>query len=110
MATRRGPDNSVRFVISGTMQTVNWANVFWATLTMGGTPTQANLDTWLTNAAAAYKTNFASHISTNVAFTQAQAQLFLPNNGLLPSLVAMTGNGTGGTTAPASQATCEVIS
>jgi hypothetical protein len=106
MATRRGPDNTVRFSIQGTLNAVNWANVFWANLTLSGTPSQADLDTWLTAAAAAYKTRWAPNMGSTALYTQAQASLFLPANGLLPSIVAMTGGGTGtpGTGQPQSAA------
>jgi hypothetical protein len=95
MATRRGPDNSVRFSIAGLINNVPWANVFWSQLTTSGTPTQTDLDTWLTAVQAAYKTQFAPNIQTSVTFTQAQALLFLPGALTLPSLIAMTGAGTG---------------
>lgn len=110
MATRRGPDNTVRFSIQGTINSAAWANVFWANLTTSGTPSQADLDTWLTAVQAAYKTRFASLSETAVLYTQAQAGLFLPGNGFLPSIVAMTGAGTatGGTTEV--QSACSVVS
>lgn len=100
----------MRFAVSGLLGTVAWANVFWANLTTSGTPTQSDLDTWLTAAAAAYKTRFQSNIDSGASFTQAQAILFLPGNLVLPSIVAMTGAGTGTHVAGTSQDNCSVIS
>lgn len=94
MATRRGPDNTVRFSISGLCNTVAFANVFWASLTVSGTPSQTDLDSWLTAAQNAYKTNFSPLFPSNNTYSQAQAILFLPAGAVLPSLVAMTGAGT----------------
>lgn len=110
MATRRGPDNSVRFSIAGTLNGVPWANVMWAQLTTSGTPTQGDLDTWLTAVQAAYKTQFAPNSQTYVLYTQAQALLFLPGALTLPSLIAMTGAGTGTLTSGDPSDVCWVIS
>lgn len=110
MATRRGPDNTVRFSIQGTMNSVNWANVFWANLTLSGTPSQSDLDTWLTAVSNAYKTRFQSISTTVVSYTQAQASLFLAGNQLLPSIVAMTGTGSGTAGAGQTQNQCAVVS
>jgi hypothetical protein len=110
MATRRGPDNSVRVAVSGTINSVNWANVFWCQLTTSGTPSQTDLDTWLTAFAAAYKTRFQARQTTFVNYTQAQAGLFLPGSLFLPSIVAMTGAGTATTTATFPQEACSIIS
>lgn len=110
MATRRGPDNSVRFSIAGLYDTVPWANVLWAQLTTSGTPAQADLDAWLTTISNAYKTRFAPIIQSGVSFTQAQAQLFLPGGLALPSIIAMTGAGTGTNTANDPTELCTVVS
>jgi len=110
MATRRGPDNSVRVAISGTINTATWANVFWCQLTASGTPPLADLTTWLTAFQAAYKTRFAGLSQGNVSYVQAQAQLFLPGGLALPSLVAMTGAGTGANTSGSTQSACSVVS
>jgi len=110
MATRRGPDNTVRFSIAGTNDTIAWANVFWASLTVSGTPTQTDLDTWLTAAQAAYKTRFASRQQTSTLYAQAQALLFLPGNLALPSIVAMTGAGTATNTGTDPADLCSVLS
>lgn len=110
MATRRGPDNTVRFSIAGTNDSAAWANVFWANLTTSGTPSQSDLDTWLTVVQAAYKTRFAASLQSSVTFTQAQALLFLPGSLALPSLIAMTGAGTGTNTTNDPTEICAVIS
>lgn len=110
MATRRGPDGTVRVAIQGTCNTVNWANIFWANLTTSATPAQADLDAWLTAFQAAYKTNFQAYSTTAVAYTQAQASYFYPTNLLLPSIVPMTGTGSGTAGAGQVQSACAVIS
>ena len=110
MATRRGPDNTVRFSISGLINTVAWANVFWAQLTTSGTPSQADLDTWLTAVQAAYKTRLQTDIQTGATFTQAQALLFLPGGLTLPSIIAMTGAGTGTSVGLEPSSLCGVVS
>lgn len=110
MATRRGPDNTVRFSIGGTMSTVNWANVFWAELTMSGTPSVADLDSWLTAAAAAYATNFDSYCTSNALQSIAQAQLFLPSSGLVTSTIALSGAGSGSTSTADLDSSCAVVS
>jgi hypothetical protein len=110
MATRRGPDYSVRWAVQGLMNTIPWANIFWAQLTVSGTPTQADLDAWLTAASNAYKTRFAPHESSQVTYSQASALLFLPASLALPSLLAMTGGGTGGSSATEDQSACAVVS
>lgn len=97
MASRRGPDNSVRVAIAGNNNSIGWANIFWAQLTTSSTPSQADLDAWLTSFQAAYKTDFASLVASTINFTQAKATLFLPGGAVLESVVAMTGSGSGGT-------------
>lgn len=109
MSSRRGPDNSVRFSVGGTINSVAWANVFYAQLTTSGTIAQADLDTWLTNAAAAYKTAFQSLQGTTATYQQARAVLFAPGGGQLSSIATMTGTGGGGT-AVADDSAAAVIS
>lgn len=110
MASRRGPDNTVRVAIGMVEQAVNMANVFWCQLGTTGTPPISDLDAWTTAFANAYKTNFGPHICSNVGFVQAQAHLFLPANGAETSLVAMTGSATGGAASTTTQSTSSVIS
>lgn len=108
MATRRGPDNTVRWSVSGLYQGVSWANIFWCLLTTSGTPTQSDLDTWLTSASTAFKNRFSAQQQTGVSYTQAQANLFLPGGLSLPSIVAMTGAGTG-TNVATDPASCSAV-
>jgi hypothetical protein len=110
MASRRGPDNSVRVAITGTLGGVNWANVFFCQLTVSGTPAQADLDAFLTAFQAAYKTRFGPRQITSLSYTQATATLFLPGGGVLQSVVAMTGAGTEAGTAVADNAASKIIS
>lgn len=94
MATRRGPDNTVRVAISGVRGTPAWANVFWCSLSTGGTIVQADLDSWTNSFQAAYKTNFAPVQGNSVHYSQAMATLFQPGGAVLHSVVSMTGAGT----------------
>jgi len=110
VATRRGPDNSVRFSVAGLIQGVAWANVFWSQLTVSGTPTQANLDTWLGIVSAAYKTRFIALEGNDVSYAIAQAILFLPGGLSLPSVIAMTGTGSGAITTTEDSSACTVVS
>lgn len=97
MASRRGPDNSVRVAISGTVGGNNFANVFHAQLTTSSAISQADLDTWTTSFQAAYKTRFAPQQGGVVLYVLAKAILYTPGGGELISSIAMTGAGTGGT-------------
>ena len=97
MATRRGPDNTVKTAISGTVNGVNFANIFHAQLTTSSSITQADLDTWTTSVQAAYKTRFAPSTGTTTLYTLAKTILYAPGGGALISSISMTGAGTGGT-------------
>lgn len=110
MASRRGPDNSVRVSISGTMNGVNWANVFHAQLTTSGTITQADLDSWLNTFQTNYKTRFGPTMHASVSFVLAKAVLYTPGGGELISQVSMTGSGSSGGTAIADNSVSKVVS
>lgn len=109
MASRRGPDNSVRFSVSGLIDSVAWANVFYAQLTTSGTIAQADLDTWTAAAGAAFKTRFAASQATAVGYGQCRSVLFSPGGTELLSIASLTGTGSGGT-AVADDSACIVIS
>ncbi len=110
MASRRGPDNSVRVAISGSFQTRSWANVFHAQLTTAGVIAQADLDTWLTAFANAYKTRFSARQSAPVTYLSAQATLYAPGGGQLSSVSTMTGTGALAGTRVEDSSACVVIS
>jgi hypothetical protein len=112
MASRRGPDNSVRIAISGNFGTgtPNWANVFHAQLTTSGTISQADLDAWTTAFQAAYKTRFAPRCSPAVTYVLAKNILYSPGGGELISSITMTGLGTNGGTIVPDLSACEVVS
>lgn len=96
MASRRGPDNSVRVQIVGTIRGQTAANIFHAQLTTSSTITQADLDTWVTSFAAAYKTRLQALLPSDYAFSFAKAVLYTPGGGELVSSPAITTwNGTG---------------
>lgn len=110
MASRRGPDNSVRISINGTINAVNWANVFYAQLTTSSSIIQADLDTWTSAFQAAYKTRLGAFECSNVLYASARAVLFAPGGGELLSVVSMTGAGTEAGTPIADNSMCKVIS
>lgn len=110
MATRRGPDNSLRVAINGTCLGVNWANIFHAQLTTGSSIIQADLDSWVTSFAADYKTRFAGFQAANVAYVQAKAVLYTPGLTELISTQSMTGNGTNAAGQIGNNATASIVS
>jgi hypothetical protein len=97
MATRRGPDNSARVAISGTANSVNWANIFHVQLLTSSSIAQADLDSWLNTFQANYKTRFSPSIGSSAAYSLAKAVLYTPGGGELISTVNMTGTGSGST-------------
>lgn len=109
MASRRGPDNTARIAISGTINGQNWANVFHTAFTTSSSITQGDLDTVTAAIAAAYKTRFAGHENADVAYTNAKAVLYAPGGGELISVAAMTGNGSA-SGALGDNAACSVVS
>lgn len=108
MASRRGPDNSCRVSISGTMNSQPWANVFYVQLATSSSITQADLDTWTTAFANAYKTAFQARQLAAVSYQLARAVLFTPGGGELISLSTMTGAGSNAGSAVADNACCVV--
>jgi hypothetical protein len=110
VATRRGPDNSVRASFVGIRDAVNIASVFHMQLTVTSTPSQADLDAWLTSAQGAYKTLAAPYACNDFAWSQAQAIFYAPGGGEVSSQVAMTGTGSGGVSTIAPNDVCAVIS
>lgn len=94
MATRRGPDNTARVAIAGTVSGNSFANIFWVQLTSTSSISQSDLDAWLTSFANQYKTSFSARQGTAVAYKQATATCFTPGTSVLQSSQAMTGNGT----------------
>lgn len=100
----------MRVAISGTINAVNWANVFHCQLTTSGSIAQADLDTWTTAFQAAYKTRFASHSNAIALYSLAKTILYTPGGGALISSVAMTGAGTDAGTPVADNSSCKVVS
>lgn len=110
MATRRGPDNSVRVSVQGTLNGVNWANVFRAQLTTSSTITQTDLDTWTGQFQTNYKSQLGPRQSTSVLYSVCKVVLYTPGGGVLSSVATMTGAGTEAGTALPNDATAKVIS
>lgn len=98
MAQRIGPAHTVRVSVTGSHSGQNIANVFWCLLTVSGAVTQADLDTFTTNFAAAYKTAFQATLPNGYAFGSCKSVYFVDGTPLnvLESTVTMTGNGTAG--------------
>lgn len=104
MASRRGPDNSIRLVVDWSAYGVNMANVFWIQATTSGTPSQADLDAYATAFVTAYYTRFKNRISPNWLLSNVKATMFLPGGSVLESNLPASGAGTytSGNDAPAS--------
>jgi len=110
MATRRGPDNTVRVAIAGTRIGVAWANVFWVQLTTSSSISQSDLNTWLTAFANAYKTAFAPRTGPATQFHLATGTCFTPGLSVLQATSAMTGTGSEAGTEITDNAAAKVIS
>ena len=110
MASRRGPDNSVRIAISGSQNSQNWANVFHCQLTTSSSIAQADLDTWTSSFQAQYKTSFAPLCANTATYVLAKTVLYAPGGGELISSVAMSGNGTNAGAAVQDLSASKVIS
>jgi hypothetical protein len=110
VASRRGPDNSVRVALVGSVRGNASANIHHFQLTTSGTISQADLDTWTTALAAAYKTRFQALLPTDYSFSYAKAVLYTPGGGELVSTSTPTAwAGTVGS-ASAVGAMCVVLS
>lgn len=109
MASRRGPDNSVRVAVSGLINGTPWANIFWVQLSTSSTISQSDLDAWVASFLAAYATNFMASAPTGTSATAAKATLFLPGGSVLESTTTSTTNGSGGAAVEYDGA-CRVVS
>jgi hypothetical protein len=110
VASRRGPDNSVRVALVATMRGQNVANIFHAQLTTSSTIAQADLDTWLSTFAGDYKTRFQGLLPTDYTFSYAKAVLYAPGGGELVSTYTPTAWSGTGASGSAIGALCAVIS
>ncbi len=95
MASRRGPDNSVRVAINGVVKGQPCANVFHAQLATTGSITQANLDTWTLAFFNAYKTAFQALLPSDTTISSAKCVLYTPGNQELISTQGVSYAGTG---------------
>jgi hypothetical protein len=97
MASRRGPDNSVRIAVNGTVRGQNAANVYHAQLTTSSSIAQADLDTWVTSYLAAFKTRFQTVLASDYSLVYGKAVCFTPGGGeLVSTITPTTWAGTGG--------------
>ena len=94
MASRRGPDNSVRLAINGVCKGQNFANIFHAQLTTGSAIVQADLDTWTLGVFNAYKARFQARLTTECAVNFAKAVCYTPGNTELVSTQGVAYAGT----------------
>lgn len=94
MASRRGPDGTCRVAISGTINTIPWANIFYFNLTTSASLGQSDFDAWLTAVANAYKTRAGGRQTNQVSYALARAVYFASGGGELISTSTMTGAGT----------------
>jgi hypothetical protein len=110
MASRRGPDNSVRISINGSYWGVANANVFSAQCVVPGTPTQAQFDAWVAAFGAAYINRFKNHQSVSQLYSTAKATYFLPGGLAMESVQPLAGAGTDVSGADDPGSVCAVIS
>lgn len=96
MASRRGPDNSVRVALSGTLSGQNWANVLHCQLSTSSAITQNDLNLWTTAFRNAYATRLLPYCHSDVALTLTKAVLYTPGGG---ELIGIDTNSTGGSAA-----------
>ena len=108
MATRRGPDNTVRISVEGTYNGAKWANVFYVLLTTSSVPSQANLDTWTLAFGNALGNNLKAKQGASLQYTTARSTFFVPGGTVMQSVQALSIAGTqsSGFDAPAQAAIC----
>lgn len=94
MPSRRGPDNSVRVAITGTVRGQNFANILHAQLTTSSSIAQADLDAWTLSFFNAWKTAFQAQMSTDVAVSSAKTICYTPGGS---ELISVAGTGYAGT-------------
>jgi len=110
VASRRGPDNSVRVALVATLRGQNAALIHHFQLTTSSSISQADLDTWLTALVAAYKTRFQAQLPGDYTFSYGKAVLYTPGGGELVSTSTPTPwSGTVGTNSPVGSF-CAVLS
>jgi len=96
MASRRGPDNSVRFSMQGLIRGQNWANVLHMQLTTSSAISQADLDTWTAQIALLYENRFKVFMPSDASTVVAKAVLYTPGGGELIATSARSQAGTAG--------------
>jgi hypothetical protein len=94
VATRRGPDNSMRTAISGQFEGAAWTNVWWTQHTVSGTPAQADVDFVSAAIAAAMNNRFKNHQMVNTAYQKATSTFFLPGGLVINSVTPLATAGT----------------
>jgi len=110
VATRRGPDGSVRVAISGTISGEPWTNVFWCNLGGGNTATQADLNSWNTAFYNAFGTNLCPQLNGTISATSCTATLFQNVNQALHAVSTSTKPGTEAGTRVGDISACRVLS
>lgn len=110
MASRRGPDNSVRIAVVGTVRGNAAAVTFHTQLTTSSTVSQADLDTWLIALHAAFKTRFQSQLPTDFAINYVKCVLYAPGGGELVSTTSPAAWSGTAATGSQSGSACAVIS
>jgi hypothetical protein len=83
--------------MSGNIGGQNVVNVFWCSITTSGTVTQADLDSFTDNFAAAYKSNFDSSQSAKLTHSSCQSTYFVDGTAtnVMQSTRTVTGSATG---------------
>lgn len=110
MAPRPGPVNSGRFAVQGTLEGVNWANIFWCSFPDLATLSQIEWDGYTDLFGAHYKTNFGPHLHTGVFYTSIRAVAFQGGGFVVETDRPLTGQGSEASASIQNSATSKVIS
>lgn len=95
MATRRGPDESVRAAVSGVFGSSVWTNIFWFHSTHTTPIDSATMNTFCGNLFDVIKVNYIANTSNQNAITSVEATYF-PTGSPLVVVGTHTGSTAGG--------------
>lgn len=96
--------------MSGSVQGVNWANVFWVNLAGGITATQAGFDAYVSSFGELYYNTWSDELPQGLQISSASGVLFQSLTTVLHSVHTMTHTGLVSAPFVADNAACWVIS
>ncbi len=110
MASRRGPDNSLRIAVVGTVRGQAAAVVHHVQCVTSSSISQADFDAWLILFAAAWKTRFQTQLPTDFAINYFKAVCYTPGGGELVSTTTPTAWSGTASSVSLSGSSCAVVS